>query len=99
MLLAGDRWGRLDLRDRCDVIEAVLAEDNAIDTVLNGIADRIARMYIDEDTWGESPAAEAGMAAAERRYEQAKPVSATERAKREARKAERERQRVADSGP
>lgn len=67
MLRVGLRWDLLEWRDQLDVVESILADtEGSIDRTLDSIEDQIAEMFPEEETWGSQPAAQRGLAAAER---------------------------------
>lgn len=71
MLLAGRTWDGLNFRDQVDVVEAVIVEPfvhgatSGVESFLDALAKGIEAANPDEETWGLSAEARAGLAAAE----------------------------------
>lgn len=90
LLETGLVWDELEFREQLDVVEAVLGEGGGVDMYLDRMDDQIAEMFPEKDSWGASPGAQRGQAAAEAtfavppRVGQKKSEAAAEAARRDA---------------
>jgi len=84
LLLAGVRIETLDFTELIAAAESALFEPTlhggatSIDEVLDKWEEAIAEIFVDEETFGESKGAQAGLKAAEEMFPQAEPLPAPE---------------------